>query len=168
MSKAGFALRTSERLIGVCAALVLFCLMGLGVADVVFRYLLNSPVPGAAEIAELLLGVMVFLALPLATAHREHITVDLLPMKPQRLLGRLRIALTDLISAAIVAAMAWQLSGQARNLAQYGDTSSFLNVPLAPIAALMAATAALSAAILLWQALQALTGRIAPKAEGSA
>jgi TRAP-type C4-dicarboxylate transport system permease small subunit len=167
VSKARFALRASEQFIGVCAALVLFCLMGLGVVDVVFRYLLNSPVPGAAEIAELLLGVMVFLALPLATARREHVTVDLLPVSSQRLRGRLRLALTYLISAGVAAAMAWQLAGKARDQADYGDTSAFLSIPLAPIAWLMTTTTAIAAAILLAQALLTLAGRIEAKAEAA-
>lgn len=127
----------------------LFFMMVLGFADVVFRYLLNSPIPGATELAGLALGVLVFGSLPLVTARGEHVTVDLFSPDLNRVAGRVRYAATLLVSAVIVGVMSWRIAIQAQDLAMYGDRTSFLGIPLAPLAWFMCLMAALTAVILL-------------------
>ncbi|MDW8469595.1 MAG: TRAP transporter small permease subunit [Burkholderiales bacterium] len=52
---------------------MLFAMMALTCVDVVGRYLLTRPVPGALEIIEILVAATVFLALPLVTLREEHV-----------------------------------------------------------------------------------------------
>ena len=63
---------------GVVAAVATFAMMALVVANAGSRYLLNAPVPGAFEIVQSLLTVMVFLSLALTQARGGHIRVTLL------------------------------------------------------------------------------------------
>src|SRR4030066_331803 len=56
---------------------MLFVLMMLGAADVVGRYLFNSPIQGTMEVSELLLAGIVFFGWAYTQAARGHITVDL-------------------------------------------------------------------------------------------
>ena len=56
-----------DRALGAAAAVLLFGLMGLTTADVIGRYVINSPLRGAFEITELLLLTLVFAGLPLAS-----------------------------------------------------------------------------------------------------
>lgn len=161
LMRTGVVLRV-EYALGLSMAVVLFFMMLLGAADVIFRYLLNSPIAGSTELAALALGVLVFGSLPLVTARGEHVTVDLLAPDLERFAGRLRYAATGLISALVVGVMAWRIGLLALDFADYGDSSSFLNIPLAPLAWVMCAASALSAFILLFQGASALLGK--PKA----
>jgi TRAP-type transport system small permease protein len=56
---------------------VLFSLLVLTCADVFGRYVLVRPVHGKTEITRMLMAVMIALVLPVVTARKEHITVDL-------------------------------------------------------------------------------------------
>jgi len=155
-----------------CAAISLFGIMLLMLMDVAGRYLFNAPVPGAAEVIELAMGMTVFSAFPLVTARREHIQLDYLS---KALAGRVR-SLTDAlvasISAAGMALLAWRIGAKALTIAQYGDTTPFLRIPIGPIAYFIAFCAAATTLIFLWQALilwqQTVLGNPADNEEGSA
>lgn len=168
-SRTGF-LTAAEKALSACSGLVLFGMMLVGLTDVFCRYVLASPIPGAAEIAELALGVMVFTALPLVTARGEHVTVELIG--PSSTSGgwlvKVQTLGVSLISAGIVGIMAWQLVITGQDFASYGDSSSFLGIPLAPVAWVMAAMAALSALILLVQGIAAVLPAVLPRPEDAA
>ena len=79
-----------------------------------------------------------------------------------RLKGRastLHAAFVSALSAVAFAVIAWQLWIQAGRLASYGDTTSLLRIPMAPLCWMMAGLAALSAAMLVMLAVAHLTGR---------
>lgn len=77
--------------------------------DVVGRYLFNNPLTGAYEITQVLLGALVFVAMPLTTGKGGHVEVDLLmPILPpvlRRMLGRIGSA----IAALVMLYFAWRL-----------------------------------------------------------
>ncbi len=132
----------------ILLAAVPLAMVVVTVLDVVGRRL-DRPLPGAIEIIELLMGALVFGALPAVTAERGHVTVGLFDGAMGPAVRRLRDRLVALVSAAVLAAIAWRLAAKAVELAGFGDRSTYLSVPLAPFAAFMAAMAALSAAVLL-------------------
>lgn len=146
--------RGAEGIAAVCAALALAGIMFLMLVDVTGRYLFNAPVPGAAEIIELAMGVTVFAALPLVTARDEHIRLDYFD---HWLRGRLRPAvraLVELISAGVLGLIAWRLAEKSLTVMQYGDSTPFLRVPVAPVAWFITACAAVSTVIFLFHAWQ--------------
>ncbi|MCB5364274.1 TRAP transporter small permease [Pusillimonas sp. CC-YST705] len=164
--------RAAGLIAAFCAAVSLLSIMVLMLLDVSGRYLFNSPVPGAAEIIELAMGITVFSALPLVTARNEHIRLDYLS---QALHGRVQAftnAIVGTISTAGMGLLAWRIAEKALTLQRYGDTTPFLRIPISPIAWFITVCAAAAALIFLWHALrfwyQAIAGASHPDQEGHA
>lgn len=140
-----------EMLLNAFVALVLFALMVLRCVDVVGRYAFSAPVPGASELTGLGLTLLIFGALPLVTAHSEHVSVSLLELiagQRSKKLERVVLLVTSLLALSL---MAWRLWDKAGTLASYGDGTSYLNVPLAPFAYFMSVMTALSVIVIALQ-----------------
>lgn len=135
-------------------AATLFLMMALGLVDVTGRYFFNAPIPGASEIAELLMGLLVFGCLPLVTAAKEHIALELLNWTGSGWLNRVRHFIVSLFGSSILVLIAWQLVELAHELQNYGDSSSYLHIPLAPIAWFTAGMSAVTAAIVIAEVLR--------------
>lgn len=139
---------------GITAA-ALFAMMLLTFADVFARKFLPNAITGAVELTELLMTVMIYVALPLASLTGEHIVFDLFDrMVPQAVL-RWQHRLSHLVTAAVFSGAAWLVWQRAlRTLAQ-GDQTSALEIKVAPYqfgAALMLALTALMHLVLAWRA----------------
>lgn len=141
----------ARTLLGRLVAVVPMAMVLVTCLDVVGRRF-DLPLPGAIEIVELLMGLLVFGALPLVTADREHVTVSLVD---DLLIGpglrQIRDRLVCAVSAAIVAVIAWQLFRKAFETASFGDRSAYLGLPLAPLAFFMAGMTAVTVAVLIVQ-----------------
>ena len=148
------ALGPLEMVLSLFVALVLFALMVLRCVDVVGRYAFNAPVPGAAELTGLGLALTIFAALPIITAHSEHVCVGLLELvggrfrRLSRWVERVTLLATSLAGLTL---MAWRLWAKAGELASYGDYTSYLNVPVAPFAYFMSVMSWLAVAVILLQ-----------------
>ncbi|WP_119168432.1 TRAP transporter small permease [Algihabitans albus] len=138
-------LRAPLLIAGVGACLSLAAIMTIMVTDVIGRHLLNAPVPGAAELIELLMALLVFSALPLTTLRREHIQVDLFTSLVPIRARRITEALANAVAAVIVTFITWRLYDKTVEIVGYGDTTAFLRLPLAPVAGVMTAMAGLTA-----------------------
>jgi TRAP-type transport system small permease protein len=140
-----------EKVLGLFVAIVLFYLMALRCVDVVGRYGFNVPVPGASELTGLGLALLIFGALPIVTAHFEHVSVSLLDMlvgERSRKVERFFLLTTSLLVLTVVA---WRLWVKAGALASYADSTSYLRVPLAPFAYFMSAMTAAAALVVVLQ-----------------
>ena len=137
--------RVSGQVLSVLVAVTLFCLMLLTCVDVTGRYLFNAPVPGASELTQFGMGLVVFGALPLVSASGSHIVVGLLELAAGKAVQHLQRLVMTLTSVVALMAMAWRLALTGLDLASYGDSSSFLRIPLAPMAYFMAAMAFVAA-----------------------
>ena len=127
-----------DRALGAAAAALLFGLMLLTAADVVGRYIFNWPIRGAFEITELLLLVLIFAGLPLASRADEHVTLDFIDMLfgPR---GRLLLRrLSHLICGLLILGLAWRVWIKAGKIAGYGDTTEVLRIPVGPFVYFMA------------------------------
>ncbi|MHC5655546.1 TRAP transporter small permease [Stappia sp. ICDLI1TA098] len=143
----GRAVAIAGRVLHVLAALILLAMMLVTFVDVIGRYLFNAPLPGAFELTEVLLALVIFVGLPIVTARRDHVTVDLvtarLPRLPRAVLARLALAAT----AVILAILAWRLGISARDFSAYGDATVYLGIPLGPVAGVMAGFTGISALV---------------------
>jgi TRAP-type C4-dicarboxylate transport system permease small subunit len=155
------ALAAAARAPALVAALALAIMALVTALDVAGRYLLNAPLPGSYELVGLLLAVTVFAALPLATARREHVVVDVLDHVLPRPLVALQAGTTALGAAAALAALAWQLFARGLSLAADNAATNLLEIPLAPFAFFMAVCAALAVPAMLAMAVAAFRGRLA-------
>jgi len=139
-----------QRVLGIVAAVVLFLMMTITATDVIGRYVFNKPINGGFELTELLLATLIYCGLPLVSARREHIVIDTFdPFFSVRFKHAL-----DVI-AEVACAVAFTGAGalvflRAVRVANYGDTTSVLHIPLAPVAYLMAAMIVVAALVHLW------------------
>ncbi len=138
-----------ERALGYVVGALLFAMMVVTLVDVVGRYGFNAPLPGAVEITELSMGILVFGALPLVTARTEHITISLFDFAIRGRARAIQNVLTNVVSAVVLAFFAWRIWLKGDELASYGDTSSYLGVPLAPFAYFMSVMSAATVVIVL-------------------
>ncbi|MEP7302598.1 MAG: TRAP transporter small permease [Caldimonas sp.] len=119
------------------SASVLFLMMLITAVDVAGRYLLNKPLPGGFEMTELLLAALIYCGLPLVSAQREHIVIDTFDPLFSRAVKRGLDMAAEMICAATLAGVGYLLFRRAVRVAEYGDTTSVLKLPLAPVAYLM-------------------------------
>lgn len=135
-------------LIGLCgllAALALFAIMGLTFVDVMGRKFFSGSIPGALELTEILMVVVIFTSLPLVALSGEHVVFDSLDRWLPAPLQRLQQAVMELICALAMAGLAWLMWGKAGDLVSYGETTAQLKMPLGVFVYLMSALLALAA-----------------------
>ncbi len=138
---------------GGLAALAIFGLALITFVDVVARYAFNSPIPGAYEISELVMGVMIFAALPVVTWRGSHITIDLLDAITPRWIAGWRDGFMFAISSLVIGMLGWELWALAATLASYGDVTKYLRIPIHPTLQAMSLLAWITAVIALLGAL---------------
>lgn len=132
-------------LCGLLAALALFGIMGLTFVDVMGRKFFSGSLPGALELTELLMVVVIFTSLPLVALAGEHVVFDALDRWLPRWLQRAQQSLMELFCAAAMAGLAWLMWTKAGQLSEYGDTTSQLKLPLGVFVYLMSGLLALAA-----------------------
>jgi TRAP-type C4-dicarboxylate transport system permease small subunit len=143
-----------EVTLGVTSAVVLFLMMMVTAVDVAGRYLFNRPLAGGFELTELMLAALIYCGLPLVSQRREHIVVDTLdPFLPPALKRGFGV-FAELVCAAALGGLGYLIFLRAQRVADYGDTTSVLRLPLAPVAYLMAVMIAITALIHLWHAVR--------------
>jgi TRAP-type C4-dicarboxylate transport system permease small subunit len=147
--KARFA-RVLETLLGALSATVLLLMMLLTAVDVAGRYLFSMPVPGGFEVTEMMLAALIYCGLPLVSKRREHIVIDTFDVFMSRAVKRSLDVLADLLCTLSLAGMGWLIFRRAARVADYGDTTAVLKLPLAPVAYLMGVMIIVTAAIHLW------------------
>ena len=143
----------TTRLLGIAAAMLLFAMMVLTFVDVWGRYLFSSPVPGGFELTELMMAALIFAGLPLVTADREHVSVDLLDVFIPPLIARLRGVLIGFVCAGMMAILSYRMWFKAAEQVDYGDQTAVLHLPVAPVTFFMCAMTAATALVLLIHAL---------------
>jgi TRAP-type C4-dicarboxylate transport system permease small subunit len=138
-----------DRALGLLAAATLFFMMCVTFADVLMRKVLPGTFPAADELTKLSLGVLIFAALPLIAARREHLVISLFDNAFPKAMNRIRLIVIDVASAVLLGVLAWRLALTALRFGEYDDRTMFLGAPIAPFAWFMFAAAALSSAIAL-------------------
>lgn len=153
------ALRFAETLLGVLVAILLFAMMLVTVVDVVGRYFFSQPLAGAYELTEIMLGLSVFIGLPLICLREEHVALTLLIDRLPQRVRAVHAGVVAVIGAGVLGVVAWQLIEHSRRLASYGDVTTFLRWPKAPIGYAMAVFAGLAAVALLLVAIDRFSQR---------
>jgi TRAP-type C4-dicarboxylate transport system permease small subunit len=126
-----------QSVLGAAAAVVLFAMMALTAVDVAGRYLLNKPLPGGFEITEILLAALIYCGLPLVSQRREHIVIDTFDVFMSRRVKRGLDVAAEIVCSAAWFGVGYLIFRRALRVAEYGDTTSVLKLPLAPVAWLM-------------------------------
>jgi TRAP-type C4-dicarboxylate transport system permease small subunit len=145
------AVAGTATLLDLAAGGIAFGLMIMTCVDVVGRYLLGAPLSGAYELTQYGLALLIFAALPQVTAAGEHLCVDLVENTLPPWLRRTLAVVWAVVIAVALLFLAWRLTFLAERLGRYGDSTATLKIPLAPLAWIMAALAALSSLLALVQ-----------------
>jgi TRAP-type C4-dicarboxylate transport system permease small subunit len=139
------ALRLAELVLGVLVSGLLMAMMSVTAVDVFGRYLLSQPLPGAFEITEIMLAMIVFIAIPLVCLHEENITVTLVTERLSPRVREFHAVIISIFCAGILLLIAWRLTEHSLQLASYGDVTMFLRVPKGPIGYTLAGLTTLAA-----------------------
>jgi TRAP-type C4-dicarboxylate transport system permease small subunit len=137
------------------------CLAAMGlitVADVAGRYLLNRPVPGALELSEFALALLVFLGLGSTGLRGSQVVVDVaLERFPPRL-RTVSAVVNALLAIGFWALIAWRSAAQAKEVALKGEVSAILALPTSPFVYAVALGSAVMAVALLGRLLAGPSG----------
>ena len=126
-----------EGALGVTSGTVLFLMMMITAVDVIGRYVFNKPLAGGFEITEMLLAALIYCGLPLVSQRREHIVIDTFdPLMSARVKRGLDV-LAEVVCSLTLGGIGYLIFRRAARVAEYGDTTSVLKWPLAPVAYLM-------------------------------
>lgn len=145
---AGLASRL-ELVLGACCALLIVSLVAVTCIDVVGRYVFEAPLVGAFEMTQMLLGALVFCALPLTTERREHVEVDLLRTLLGTSVNRFLNCFASLFSMALLLTFGWQLIIHGLGEIEKGTVTNDLSIPLGPLGIFAGLACVLSAGIAL-------------------
>jgi len=132
--------------LGVEAVLItaLFAIVALTFCDVLGRRLFGTPIYGAHDLTEHLMVVIIFCGLPLVTADRGHLVVDLF----DRWLSSPRLrwwhGAVSVGVAAILFLIAWQYVLAAKQAVLIQEASQALYIPRSYMYAFMAFAASLA------------------------
>ena len=141
--------RWLDLLLGGSAAVILFFLMLVTFVDVVGREALAAPLPGGFEITEIMMGALIFTALPVVSRREEHVVIDLLDGIMPRGVARPRGVVVNLTSALVLGVVAWQTWTLAAQLGAYRDVTEVLELPVAPIVYLISVMSGLTTLTLI-------------------
>lgn len=136
--------------VGLLLVLMLTAMVVLTFTDVVGRRLFNTPVYGANDITEHLMAIIIFSGLPLITAQRGHLNIDLLDAWLLQPRWRPWHKLVDLLIAAVLGLIAWEYLQAVDDARQISEISPALGIPRAWMYAYIAGTTALAAVLALF------------------
>jgi TRAP-type C4-dicarboxylate transport system permease small subunit len=132
--------------------------------DVSGRKFLNTPLYGAYEMTEFLMGTLIFSALPLVTTREDHVTIDVLDALVPRAWRRWQLTIVTTISFIVLGYIAWRLWLLSFQLISNNEVTMTLHIPHGPFARVFAAMAALAAVACLMNLWSHLAGRREPHA----
>lgn len=132
--------------LGLLAGAALFSLMSLTFFDVLSRKFYRS-IPGALEISEMLMVVVLFCALPLVSWRAGHVSFELADALYKGRMARYSRVFMDAVSAIALGFMGWVGLANAARTLQDGDVSAVLRWPLGWFVYLMAVMLLLAAVL---------------------
>ncbi|WP_020395175.1 TRAP transporter small permease [Thiolinea disciformis] len=116
--------------LNLIAGSALTLMMIITCIDVIGRYVFNKPLVGGVELIEVLLGVMIFMALPVISWRNEQVVVDILdPFVPHHV-SFVRNVLFNVVTAIaliVIGMRIWELGARASS---HGEVTEYLHLPV--------------------------------------
>jgi TRAP-type C4-dicarboxylate transport system permease small subunit len=166
-------LKTLEKLLrwstGLMAAIALFAIMWLTLLDVIGRKFFDNSIPGSLELTEVLMVIVIFGALPLVSWRGEHVVFDSLDGFIPTALKGIQTRIVHLVCAGVFGFLGRLMLMRADRFAEYSDTTVYLQLPLTPVAWMMAVLLGIVAAVhLLFVFVRPAPDRISAPEPGAA
>jgi TRAP-type C4-dicarboxylate transport system permease small subunit len=139
-----------QRHVGSLLVATLFVMVVLTFVDVVGRRFFDKPVYGSHDLTEHLMALIIFAGLPVLTARREHLSIDLLDpwlLKPRFALWH---RLVDVLVAATFAVIGYEYFIAAQGASEIKEVSQALNIPRGWVYYLISVACGLSAVAALF------------------
>ena len=127
--------------------------------DVIGRYFFAAPLLGAHEMITLAMGIMIYLGMPLVTASREHLVVDLAGSVLSPNGKRIQQIVVNAIAALTFILFSYLLLFQGFGLAEDFMVTEDFEIKQAPIAYLMAGMCFLTIFVFIKQVVDDFTGK---------
>ncbi|PCH95001.1 MAG: hypothetical protein COB84_06765, partial [Rhodobacteraceae bacterium] len=137
---------TIEKILGALSIMLLTGLTSLTCVDVVARWF-GAPISGAFELTQMMLAGLIYSALPLTTAAREHVEVELLSVALGKISDGFFHIVGHVISVLVLSVLGWRLWVHADRLAHEGAVTDSLELPFAPIGYFASVSCILSAIV---------------------
>jgi TRAP-type C4-dicarboxylate transport system permease small subunit len=122
----------SSRWLALCGLAALLLIAIMVTADVLMRWFANAPIEGVRDISGVAIAVAVSASLPTVLAKNENVTIRFVG----RIFGPRTSGILDAFGSTVVLVvmtiMAWQFLRFSNEIAEAGDRTLILRVPLAP------------------------------------
>lgn len=141
-----------QQAVGLLLVVMLATMVALTFTDVVGRRLFNTPVFGANDITEHLMALITFSGLPLLTARRGHLSIDLFDHWLLRPRWRAWHKLVDVLIATVLGLIAWEYFKAVGEAQEINEVSPALTIPRSWMYAYIACTTAIAALLALFVA----------------
>lgn len=135
----------AQRAVQVLLMVFLAAMVLLTFIDVIGRRVFNTPVFGAHDITEHLMAVIVFSGLPLLTAQRAHLSIDLLDRWLLLPPWRYWHGVVNILMALVLGLAAFQFGIAVEEAHEMHEVSQALGIPRSWMYSYMTATTALAA-----------------------
>lgn len=132
------------------AGLMLAAVMMVTVVDVVGRYAFSRPLPGATEIIEIMMALLIYIGLPVVSQRNAHISVDMFGSLLPARAAPVRDFIVRVLCAAVMGTIAWRLWLYAGQLTR--DVTEYLKIPQAPIVYVLSVCAGVATLIEVYRA----------------
>jgi TRAP-type C4-dicarboxylate transport system permease small subunit len=134
-----------HRIVSVLLVSMLSAMVILTFTDVIGRRLFNTPVYGANDLTEHLMAIIIFAGLPLLTARRGHLSIDLFDHWLLTPRWRYWHKAVDVLIAAMLGLIAYEFFLAIDEARSFNEVSPALTIPRYWMYMFIAATTALAA-----------------------
>lgn len=146
----------SQRLNNV-GTVLLVVMMLVTTIDVIGRYIFNSPLSGASEIAEFLQVIVVYFGIAYTATQKGHVAVDFLFTRLSQRGQRFLASFVSLVGAALFALIAWQSIAQSLVFKMTTRSSPVLEIPVWPFVLVVAFGSGLISIVLFGDFIESLS-----------
>jgi TRAP-type transport system small permease protein len=138
-----------QQAVSLLLVVMLSAIVALTFTDVVGRRLFNTPVFGANDITEHLMALIIFSGMPLLTAQRGHLSIDLFDHWLLQPRWRAWHKAVDVLIAAVLGLIAWQYFVAIQEARDINEVSPALTIPRAWMYTFISITTAIAAVLAL-------------------
>jgi len=124
-------------------------LMGLTVVDVCMRYLFNSPIYGARDVAKLIMLVMVALSVAYSARTGGQVAIEVFTTRIGPRALRWIEVFVRVIATVVLVVLSWRLWESGQSAGRFGEASMALQIPFKPFYFILAFGMLLYAAVLI-------------------
>jgi tripartite ATP-independent transporter DctM subunit len=144
------------RYLNTIGLVFLALMMFLTAADVVGRYIFNTPLNGAFELTEFMMAVAIAFGLSYTQVKKGHVNVDVVIVKFSKRVQAIINSITCLLFFCLFALIAWRLILYAERLRIGERTSASLYIPVFPFIDLVALGSIILCLVLITDLLRSL------------